>query len=158
MAGSKVTGTASAGLGTAGGWQKGQVATASRLAWGRSGAGRRPRAQGRREEDSSAWAEQLLREQPRPGRSAGLGGSNKSCLKCVSQFPGPFRGWGAMRAAPWLEGGTAPSSGDLGPSFVKIFFSPKETRIDCAIECKITVSFPDATQDFKDLLLAVTLC
>lgn len=63
-----------------------------------------------------------------------------------------------MRAAPWLEGGTAPSSGDLGPSFVKNFFSPKETRIDCAIECKITVSFPDATQDFKDLLLAVTLC
>lgn len=158
MAGSKVTGTASAGLGTAGGWQKGQVATASRLAWGRSGAAGGPEHRGGERKTPARGPEQLLREQPRPGRSAGLGGSNKSCLKCVSQFPGPVRGWGAMRAAPWLEGGTAPSSGDLGPSFVKIFFSPKETRIDCAIECKITVSFPDATQDFKDLLLAVTLC
>lgn len=100
MAGSKVTGTASAGLGTAGGWQKGQVATASRLAWGRSGAGRRPRAQGRREEDSSAWAEQLLREQPRPGRSACLGGSNKVLSETCQSVSGPLPGLGCDACCP----------------------------------------------------------
>lgn len=74
-----------------------------------------------------------------PCGSAGLGSNNVLSEMCRS-VSGPSRpaghlaqppprGWVRWHAAHWPEGGTASSSGDLGPSLVKIFFHEKKHRL-----------------------------
>lgn len=101
------------------------------------------------------------RGEPRPGSSACLGESNKvltkMCQAVSGPLPIPWVVWHSPCPGPGCMRLIAPSSGDLGPSFVNFFFfHEKKSRLCNRMQnyCE----FSKRNIRFKDLLLAVALC